>query len=119
MKKHKIARVLPGSIAEEMEIKVGDFLISINDQEMDDIFDYQYLAQDDYLEVLIEKPDGDQWLLEIDKDPDEDLGIEFDNVEILNKIASEIFQQKAVDGFQSPNTFVGALGSIIHILRFC
>ena len=79
MKKHKIARVLPGSIAEEMEIKVGDFLISINDQEMDDIFDYQYLAQDDYLEVLIEKPDGDQWLLEIDKDPDEDLGIEFDN----------------------------------------
>lgn len=79
MRKHKIARVLPGSIAEEMEIEVGDLLIKINDQEMDDIFDYQYLAQDDYLEVLIEKPSGEEWLLEIDKDPDEDLGIEFDN----------------------------------------
>ncbi|MCR5002708.1 MAG: DUF512 domain-containing protein [Lachnospiraceae bacterium] len=79
MKKHKIARVIPGSIAEEMEIEVGDFLISINGQEMDDIFDYQYLCQDDYLEVLIKKPSGEEWLLEIDKDPDEDLGIEFDN----------------------------------------
>ena len=79
MRKHKIARVLPGSIAEEMEIEVGDLLIKINDQEMDDIFDYQYLCQDDYLEVLIEKPSGEEWLLEIDKDPDEDLGIEFDN----------------------------------------
>ncbi len=79
MRKHKIARVLPGSIAEEMEIEVGDLLIKINDQEMDDIFDYQYLAQDDYLEVLIEKLSGEEWLLEIDKDPDEDLGIEFDN----------------------------------------
>ena len=79
MKKHKIARVLNNSIAEEMDIEAGDFLLKINDQEMDDVFDYQYLASDDYLEVLIEKPDGDQWLLEIDKEPDEDLGIEFDN----------------------------------------
>ena len=79
MKKHKIARVQPNSIAEEMEIEAGDILLEINGQPMDDIFDYQYLCEDDYLEVLIEKPDGDQWLLEIDKDPDEDLGIEFDN----------------------------------------
>ena len=79
MKKHKIARIIPGSIAEEMEIEVGDLLVRINDQEMDDIFDYQYLVQDEYLEVLIEKPSGEEWLLEIDKDPDEDLGIEFDN----------------------------------------
>lgn len=79
MKKHKISKVIPGSIAEEMDIESGDVLLKVNDQEMDDIFDYQYLVQDDYLEVLIEKPDGDQWLLEIDKDPDEDLGIEFDN----------------------------------------
>ena len=79
MKKHKISNVIPGSIAEEMDIESGDVLLKVNDREMDDIFDYQYLVQDDYLEVLIEKPDGDQWLLEIDKDPDEDLGIEFDN----------------------------------------
>ena len=79
MKKHKIVRVQPNSIAQEMDICAGDNLLAINDQPLDDIFDYQYLCQDDYLEVLIEKPDGEQWVLEIDKDPDEDLGIEFDN----------------------------------------
>ncbi len=79
MKKHMIAKIRSGSIAEEMDIEAGDVLLKINDRPMDDIFDYQYLCEDDYLEVLIEKKDGEQWLLEIDKDPDEDLGIEFDN----------------------------------------
>ena len=79
MKKHAIARLQPNSIAQELDIAEGDSLLAINDQPIDDIFDYQYLCQDDYLEVLIEKPDGEQWVLEIDKDPDEDLGIEFDN----------------------------------------
>lgn len=81
MKKHEhiIAKVAPGSIAEELDITPGDKLIAINDTEIEDIFDYQYLIQDEYLEALIEKPDGEQWLLEIDKDYDEDLGIEFEN----------------------------------------
>lgn len=78
-KMHMVSRVLPGSIAEELEITTGDRLISINGNEMEDIFDYQFLTQDEYIEVLIEKPDGEQWLLEVDKDADEDLGIEFEN----------------------------------------
>lgn len=77
--KHVVARIKPGSIAEEMEIEVGDAILSVNNKEIEDIFDYQYLTEDDYLEVLIEKPSGEQWILEIDKDPDEDLGIEFEN----------------------------------------
>ncbi len=44
-----------------------------------DIFDYQYLTQDEYIEVLIRRADGEEWLLEIDKEYDEDLGIEFEN----------------------------------------
>lgn len=76
---HVISRVLPGSIAQEMEIEPGDRLLSIGDTKIEDVFDYQYLIQDNYVEVLIEKPDGEQWLLEIDKDYDEDLGIEFEN----------------------------------------
>ncbi len=76
---HVIKKVLPGSISEEMEIEAGDVLLTINDTEIEDIFDYQFLVQDEYIEVLIQKPDGEEWLLEIDKDPDEDLGIEFEN----------------------------------------
>lgn len=78
-KKHIIKNVLPGSIAEELEMEAGDKLLAIDNTEIEDIFDYQFLIQDTYIEVLIEKPDGEQWLLEVDKEFDEDLGIEFEN----------------------------------------
>lgn len=78
-KGHLIKKILPGSIAEEFELAPGDRLISINGHEIEDIFDYQFYAEDTYIEILIEKPDGDQWILEVDKEEDEDLGIEFDN----------------------------------------
>lgn len=78
-KGHVIGRVMPGSIAEELEIEAGDRLLTIDNTEIEDIFDYQFLIQDTYIEVLIEKPNGEQWILEVDKDFDEDLGIEFEN----------------------------------------
>ncbi len=76
---HLIKEVYPGSIAEEMGIEPGDVLLRINKQEIGDVFDYRYYIKDDYIEVLIRKADGEEWLLEIDKEYDEDLGIEFDN----------------------------------------
>ena len=78
-KGHLIARIEPGSIAEEMEIEAGDRLLEINGQAVEDVFDYQYLTQDEYVEVLVAKPSGEEWLLEIDKDYEEDLGIIFEN----------------------------------------
>ncbi|MDE7184428.1 MAG: DUF512 domain-containing protein [Lachnospiraceae bacterium] len=76
---HIVERVEPGSIGEELEIEVGDALVAINGTKIEDIFDYQYLMQDEYVEVLIQKPSGEEWLLEIDKEYDEDLGITFEN----------------------------------------
>ncbi len=76
---HTIRTVLPGSIAAELEIEPGDAILAINDEEIQDIFDYQYLIQDENLEVLVRKKDGEEWVLEIEKDPDEDLGIIFEN----------------------------------------
>lgn len=76
---HKIQNIESGSIAEEMGIEQGDCLLAINGQEITDIFDYRYLVQDEYIEVLIRKRDGEEWLLEIDKDYDDDLGIVFEN----------------------------------------
>lgn len=76
--KHIIKSVNPGSIAEELEIEPGDELLMINDTEIEDIFDYQFLCEDEYIEVLIKKPDGEEWLLEVDKEMDEDLGIQFE-----------------------------------------
>lgn len=76
---HIIKRILEDSIAEEMGIEAGDALLAVNGKNITDIFDYQYLIQDEYIEVLIRKPDGEEWLLEIDKDYEEDLGVEFEN----------------------------------------
>lgn len=74
---HTIRSVEEGSIAWEMEIEPGDKLLSINGHEIEDIFDYRYYMEDEYLLVLIEKPNGEQWELEIEKDEYEDLGLEF------------------------------------------
>ena len=78
-KEHIIDRILPGSIAEELEIEAGDVLVSINGNEIEDVFDYHYMVNDEYLEILIRKADGEEWELEIEKEYNEDLGIEFDN----------------------------------------
>ncbi len=78
-KKHIINTIEPGSIAEEMELEPGDELISINGQKIEDVFDYHYLIHDEYLLAVFKKPNGEEWELEIEKDYDEDLGIEFEN----------------------------------------
>lgn len=76
---HIVEKVLSGSIAEEMEITPGDALLEINGHKIEDIFDYQYYTQDEYIEILVRKPSGEEWLFEIDKGYDEDLGITFEN----------------------------------------
>ena len=76
---HVVKDIVPGSIAEELEIEPGDILLKINDEVIEDIFDYQYYCEDEYIVVTIQKPDGEEWELEIEKDEDEDLGIIFEN----------------------------------------
>ena len=69
----KIRKIIPGSIAEELQIEVGDELVSIGGQPVEDVFDYRFLTQDPYIEVLIRKQDsGEEWILEIEKEPEED-----------------------------------------------
>ena len=40
--RHIIKSIEPGSIAEEMELAPGDELLTVNGEEIEDIFDYQY-----------------------------------------------------------------------------
>lgn len=76
---HKIIQVEDESIAYEVGVEPGDLLISINDQPVKDALDYHFLVENEELEVLIRKPDGEEWLLEIEKEYEESLGIEFEN----------------------------------------
>ena len=75
--RHTVTSVTPGSIADELGIEAGDVLLAVNGNEIEDIFDYQFFVEDEEVVLLIEKPDGEQWELEVEKDPDEGLGMEF------------------------------------------
>lgn len=77
--RHKISQVKEGSIAWELELEPGDELISINGETIEDVFDYHYLVNDEYIELLVRKTSGEEWELEIEKEFEEDLGIEFEN----------------------------------------
>lgn len=77
-REHRIRSVQPGSIAWEMGIEPGDRLLLVNGQKIEDVFDYRYYIEEEQVLLLIEKPDGEQWELEIEKEEQEDLGMEFE-----------------------------------------
>lgn len=76
---HIISKILPGSIAQELEIEPGDALVSVNDTAIQDVFDYHYQMNEEYVTVVIRKPDGEEWEYEIEKDYEDDIGIVFEN----------------------------------------
>lgn len=76
---HVIASVEPGSIAEELELEAGDILLEINGNKIEDVFDYHYLMNEEYVEILVRKANGEEWELEIEKEFEEDLGVSFEN----------------------------------------
>lgn len=85
--KNIISVVNPESIAMELGVEKGDKLISINGNEVKDIIDYKFLMAEDYLEIEIQKPDGEIWELEIEKDYDEEFGVEFESAIMDNALS--------------------------------
>ena len=72
-----ISEIMPGSIAEEVGIEVNDILLSINDTKIIDIIDYRFLAADEEIVLEIQKPNGEVWEYEIEKEYGEEIGLEF------------------------------------------
>ena len=76
----KISSVTPNSIAEEVGFEVGDSLVAINGVPLRDLIDYQFLCTDEYLELDVVDNKGQTHYVEIKKDYDDDLGLEFEKV---------------------------------------
>lgn len=74
----KISGVLPDSIAEEIGFEVGDAIVSINQTQPRDLIDYRFLCSDEYLELEVLDTAGNTHQIEIEKDYDDDLGLEFE-----------------------------------------
>jgi len=72
----QIANIMPDSLAEEIGLQVGDELLAINDNEVQDVIDVQFYAAEEYLELLIRR--GEEYLLyEAEREYGQELGIEF------------------------------------------
>lgn len=74
-----VSSVLADSIAEELEIEEGDILLSIDDEKLQDMIDYNYLCKNELITVEIQKKNGEIEEIELEKDYDEDLGIVFES----------------------------------------
>lgn len=77
--KHIISAVHENSIAEEIGLEPGDELLKINNTPIKDILDYMFLVQDEEIVLTVNTKQGEICEVEIEKDFDEDLGIEFEN----------------------------------------
>ena len=78
-----VQTVEEGSIAQEVGIEPGDRLLGINDRPIDDVLDYRYVANLFEREMLLKvtKPSGELWEIDIEKDEEEDLGIELEGIQ--------------------------------------
>jgi putative radical SAM enzyme (TIGR03279 family) len=81
-----ITKVLPDSIAAEIGFETGDALVSINGTRPRDLIDYRFLCADEVLELEVLDVTGKIHNIEIEKDYDEDLGLEFETALFDNLI---------------------------------
>lgn len=75
----RIISVEAGSLADELELIPGDKILEVNGTKLRDIIDLSFAFADEEIELLIEHENGEQELLEFDKDYDEELGVEFES----------------------------------------
>ncbi len=75
----KIAAINPGSLAEELELEVGDKILEVDGQTPVDIIDLSFMLADEEIEMLVEHKDGQREIIEFEKDADEELGAEFES----------------------------------------
>lgn len=79
MKKLRIQGVSPGTIAEDLGIEAGDFLLSINGKNIMDILDVLFLMEEEELTLSIEKANGEFWTLEVERELHEEIGLVFED----------------------------------------
>lgn len=76
--KQIIKEVKPGTIGEEIGFEAGDAILTIDGQTIEDVLDYYYYLERDFIEVEVETKDGEIVTVEIEKEEDEDLGLVFE-----------------------------------------
>lgn len=71
-----ISHVQPDSIAAALGLQPGDIVQAVGTLRLRDVIDYRFAIAEEQIELLVRGANGDV-VYEIEKDPDEDLGIAF------------------------------------------
>ena len=66
-----------GSIAEELGLQAGDRVVSVDGAPVRDLIDWRFMESEEYLDLVVARADGDVWELELEKDFDQTLGVDF------------------------------------------
>ena len=74
----KVARIHPGSIAEELGILPGTQLLTVNGRALDDFLDWEFLTAEDNLEIEATLPDGERVVYDIERPENESMGLELE-----------------------------------------
>lgn len=75
----RIETVEPGSYAAELGLDPGDRVLSINQQKISDLVDYHLSIEAEVLLLEVLRQDDEIWELEIEKAPQEDLGLQLEH----------------------------------------
>src|SRR5919107_4077075 len=74
----RVARVQPGSIAEEMGVVPGTELLSVNGRALGDFLDWEFLTAEEELEIEARFPDGELVVFEVERPEGEGMGVELE-----------------------------------------
>lgn len=74
-----ITAVQPDSVGAELELESGDQLLAINGKPVRDLLDYHLYVGDENVLLEVRKADGTLWDLELEKDAEDHLGLEFEH----------------------------------------
>jgi putative radical SAM enzyme (TIGR03279 family) len=74
-----VSNIEPNSIAEELEIMPGDEVLAIDNVKPRDIIDYNFLTAGEEISLHIKRTSGEEEIIDIEKDPEEELGIIFES----------------------------------------
>ncbi|MDF2875735.1 MAG: putative radical enzyme [Sporomusa sp.] len=80
-----ISNVKPDSIGAEIGLVPGDRLLGVNGEAVQDIIDLSFALAEEEIELLIERTSGEQELIALEKEYDEDLGLEFESA-VFDKV---------------------------------
>ncbi|MDF2569774.1 MAG: putative radical enzyme, partial [Sporomusa sp.] len=83
--KGTITNVRPDSIGAEIGLIPGDQLLEVNGEAIQDIIDLSFALAEEEVELLIERSSGQQELITLEKEYDEDLGLEFESA-VFDKV---------------------------------